>query len=189
MEIRECQVCRSVDPIILHNVPHRGAFALLCTACVLRHHRGSFCPLCFDVYEETTTNKGPSAQSRVMCLRCPALVHLTCLPSNRSSSAFRYLCPQCSHPSFSFFDSGPAACTSNGSSTIVFTSDLAKQLLCAAKIASVTMHKAAAMARADAEQKVREALLARQRAKEAIDRVAYLMANQQTQDDSDIDDG
>lgn len=61
-------------------------------------------------------------------------------------------------------------------------------MLCAATIAAVTLEKAAAVARADADWKVREALLARKRAKEAIERVAYLIANQQMEDDSDLDD-
>ncbi|KAK6119117.1 hypothetical protein DH2020_047160 [Rehmannia glutinosa] len=188
MENRECRVCSSVDPIILHNVPHRGAFALLCTACVLRHHGGSFCPICFDVYEDTSNNGGATAQSRVMCHHCPATAHLACFSSTRSSSTFRYLCPQCSNPSFSFFDYRPGACASDGSSAVGFTKDLGRQLLCAAKIVSVSVHKAAAVARADAERKVREALLARRRAKEAIERVAYLVANEQIQNESDVDD-
>ncbi|KAL0384705.1 UNVERIFIED_CONTAM: hypothetical protein Sradi_2864800 [Sesamum radiatum] len=185
MDTRDCQLCNSMDPITLHNIPHRGAFALLCTACVLRHNPGSFCPLCFDVYEDTANNKRPAAHSHIVCLRCPAVVHAACLPSTRSFPSFRYTCPQCSLPSSSFFDFG----RSNGGSTTVFTRDLAKQLLCAAKIASVAMHRAAAVARTVAEQKVREALLARQRAKEAIERVAHLMADQQREDESDVDDG
>ncbi|KAK4402074.1 hypothetical protein Sango_0948100 [Sesamum angolense] len=185
METRDCHVCNSMDPVTLHNIPHRGAFALLCTACVLRHNPGSFCPLCFDVYDDTANNKRPAAHSHIVCLRCPAVVHAACLPSTRSFPSFRYLCPQCSLPSSSFFDFG----RSNGGSTTVFTRDLAKQLLCAAKIASVAMHQAAAVARTVAEQKVKEALLARQRAKEAIERVAHLMADQQREDESDVDDG
>lgn len=51
------------------------------------------------------------------------------------------------------------------------------------------MHRAAAVARADAEQKVMGALSARRNAKEALERVAYLMSNRQAQDHSDVDDG
>ncbi|XP_047971411.1 uncharacterized protein LOC125214429 [Salvia hispanica] len=155
MAVGECQDCGS-GPILVHNVPHHGVFADLCTACLLRHKRGTFCPVCFDIHDDTA--------ARIMCLRCPALVHLTCLPSSHSN---RYLCPHCSDPSFSFIHS-------------------TKVSLCAAKIAAAAMHRAAALARADAEQKVMGALLARRNAKEAIERVASLMSNQ---NHSDVDDG
>ncbi|XP_042023134.1 uncharacterized protein LOC121770473 [Salvia splendens] len=124
----------------------------LCSACLLCHKPGTFCPVCFDIHDDTA--------ARIMCLRCPALAHFTCLPSSHSS---RYLCPHCSDPSFSFIDSTTAL----------------------AKIAAATMHRAAALARADAEQKVMGALLAKRNAKEAIERVASLMSNQ---NHSDVDD-
>ncbi|GFP80403.1 hypothetical protein PHJA_000183700 [Phtheirospermum japonicum] len=114
-----------------------------------------------------------------MCYRCPAVAHRTCF----SSSTLPYLCPHCSNPSFSFFES-----RASDGQPIAFTKDLARQAMCAAKIVSVSAHKAAAMARADAERNVREALLARRGAKEAIERVAYLIANEQMQDHSDVDD-
>ncbi|XP_042019625.1 uncharacterized protein LOC121767433 [Salvia splendens] len=160
MAVGECQVCGS-GPFLVHNVPHHGVFADLCTACLLRHKRDTFCPVCFDIHDDTA-----AAGARIMCLRCPALAHLTCLPSSHSN---RYLCPHCSDPSFSFIDSTTA---------LVFT----KESLCAAKIAAAAMHRAAALARADAEQKVMGALLARRNAKEAIERVASLMSNQNHSD-------
>ncbi|KAK6119912.1 hypothetical protein DH2020_046344 [Rehmannia glutinosa] len=67
----ECQVCSSIDPIILHNICHRGAFALLCTACVLRYHDGSFCPICFDVYEDTSNNGGPQLSPASCAIAAP----------------------------------------------------------------------------------------------------------------------
>lgn len=175
----ECQHC-GLATVLVHNVPHLGVFAALCSACVLRQTPGSFCPVCFDAYDEATR---PAAHNRVMCLRCPALAHLTCLPSASSFPAFRYLCPPCSDPSFSFTGSEPTA--ANGTRTVIF----AKQHICAAKIAAASMRRAAAVARADAEQKVMGALLARRNAKEALERVAELMSNQQAQDHSDVDDG
>ncbi|GFP79854.1 hypothetical protein PHJA_000128800 [Phtheirospermum japonicum] len=88
-----------------------------------------------------------------------------------------YLCPHCSNPYFSFFES-----TTLDGQPIAFTKDLAKRTMCAAKIVYVSAHKAAAMDRADAERNVMEALLARRGSKEAIERVAYLMANEQMQE-------
>ncbi|KAL7119824.1 hypothetical protein ACP275_02G085400 [Erythranthe tilingii] len=194
METQQCNVCRSADAVALHNLHHRGALAFLCSACVLRRHPGKFCPLCFEAYDDATTaNIRPSAHSRVPCQSCTAVVHSACLPSPgaRPSTALRYLCPQCSNPSSPLFDF-----KSDDGSPLVFTKDLAKQIFCAAKIVSVIMHKAAAAARADAEQKATEAVAAKKRAKQAIERASYVMANQQAhvianqqeEDDSDIDD-
>ncbi|KAG8388914.1 hypothetical protein BUALT_Bualt02G0174800 [Buddleja alternifolia] len=177
---RNCRLCGSEDPITLHTVRHQGEFPHLCTACVLAQHPASFCPICFHVYDDDN-KKQPCAHSRVMCLRCPAVVHLTCLPA---AAAVGYLCPRCSDPSFSFFRFKQPARTINGRRMVVFTRDLTKQLVCAAEIAAASMHKAAAIARANAEKKAREALAARRRAKEAIERMTYLMSGNA----SDLDD-
>ncbi|KAL8527598.1 hypothetical protein ACS0TY_005452 [Phlomoides rotata] len=174
METRECQVCRSIDPIYIHHIPHRGDFAFLCTPCVLRHHPGSFCPICFDVYGDSPNNRRPSADSRLMCHRCPAMAHLTCLPPTRPS---RYLCPQCS-------DS-----PSDSSGPIEFSYDFAKKLLCAAKITALFMRRASAIAKANAELKVKAALLARRKADEAFERLGHLVVNQQSDNESEVDDG
>lgn len=50
-------------------------------------------------------------------------------------------------------------------------------LLCAAKIASASMSKAVHAARAEAERRVKEAALARKRAREALDHLALLVHN------------
>lgn len=52
--------------------------------------------------------------------------------------------------------------------------DSAKVLVAAARIASVSMSKAATVARVEAERRVKEAALARKRARESLERVAYL---------------
>ncbi|XP_051136491.1 uncharacterized protein LOC127255138 [Andrographis paniculata] len=178
-DLRECHSCKSLHSIILHNVPHRGSFVFLCTACVLRHHTGSFCPLCFDFYDDTSDL---SNESRVMCLRCPAIVHLTCLPSARSSSTFRFICPQCSDPSFKFFDFRPDSPSSKDTAGNSFARDLPRQLLCAAKISSACTRRMASVARTNSERRVREAVVARKRAKEAVERVTYLMVNRHRED-------
>ena len=51
-------------------------------------------------------------------------------------------------------------------------------LLCAAKIASASMAKAVIVARADAERKVREAAMARKRAREALEHVGFVVARE-----------
>lgn len=51
-------------------------------------------------------------------------------------------------------------------------------LLCAAKIASASMGKAVIVARADAERKVREAAMARKRAREALEHVGFVLARE-----------
>lgn len=56
--------------------------------------------------------------------------------------------------------------------------DLAKQLVAAAQIAVASMNKAAEVARAEAERTVREAAVARKRAREALERVACLASKE-----------
>lgn len=51
------------------------------------------------------------------------------------------------------------------------------------------MHRASAIAKADAERKVKAALLARQKASEAIERASHLVVNQRPEDESEVDDG
>lgn len=53
--------------------------------------------------------------------------------------------------------------------------DAAKKLFAAAKIASVSMNKAAVAAKAEAERRAKEAAYARKRAKEALEHVAHLV--------------
>ncbi|CAA2972131.1 uncharacterized protein LOC111367826 [Olea europaea var. sylvestris] len=174
----ECGECGSKDPITLHNLWYRGIYSQLCTACVLAHHAASFCPICFDAYEDT---KLPPPHLRVMCLRCPAVAHISCvysLPTSSSSSATRYHCPQCSIPNFTFFDLN-ASDVQNGN---LITKDLAKQFVAAAKIALISMNKAAVIARENAEKRASEAVMARKRAKEALDRVAFLMLKEAEED-------
>ncbi|KAL2464453.1 zinc finger protein [Forsythia ovata] len=175
---RECRVCGSEDPITLHNLWYRGMYGQLCTACVLAHHPASFCPICFDVYDDT---KLPPPHLRVMCLRCPSVAHLSCvysLPSSSSSSSTSYHCPQCSIPNFTFFNLNGGIIQKGN----VITKDLAKQLVAAAKIASMSLHKAAAIARENAEKRATEAVMARKRAKEALDKVAFLMLKEAEED-------
>lgn len=56
--------------------------------------------------------------------------------------------------------------------------DSAKKLLAAAKIASVSMNKAAVAAKAEAERRAKDAAYARKRAKEALDHVSYLLTKE-----------
>lgn len=54
----------------------------------------------------------------------------------------------------------------------------ARALVAAAKIAALSMSKAAAMARVEAERRVKEAALAKKRAREALERLLYLAAEE-----------
>ncbi|KAK4800541.1 hypothetical protein SAY86_021028 [Trapa natans] len=62
----------------------------------------------------------------------------------------------------------------NGICRRVIDKDSAKVLVAAARIAAVTMNKAAHTARIEAERRVKEAALARKRAREALERVSFL---------------
>ncbi|XP_042474844.1 uncharacterized protein LOC122056946 [Macadamia integrifolia] len=176
----ECSFCGSEERWLLHNVRHRQSFRRVCTSCVLKLHPGSFCPHCFEVYEGSV----PPLHERVMCLKCSSVSHLACVGLENTR---QYVCPSCLNPSFLFFDVGSSnkkSKVSNGESVPsgskgVIDQKLAKVFLSAARIAASSMAKAAAAYRVDAERRVKEAALTRKRAKEALERVAFLMAKEE----------
>uniref|UniRef100_A0A7C9AEN7 Uncharacterized protein n=1 Tax=Opuntia streptacantha TaxID=393608 RepID=A0A7C9AEN7_OPUST len=192
-----CRNCHSDDHWILHNVKHRGVFKEICTSCVLKLHPASFCPTCFSLHDPNSLNPIPSSISgagggrTLTCFKCSSLSHSTCVPPNVPKSP--YLCPPCSNPSFKFFDIRKSSTKSDqnqsdggdGSKSAakvpevgqkVLDERAAKVLLAAARIAAISMNKAAAVARENAERRVRDAALARKRAKEAIEHVMALSA-------------
>ncbi|KAA8528164.1 hypothetical protein F0562_035585 [Nyssa sinensis] len=172
--LSQCGGCGSVERVFLYNVRHRGTHRRLCPACVLQNHSGMFCPICFEVYDEI-----PPPRDRVMCLNCPAISHLSCVGFD---VARRYQCPSCSNPNFSFFQMGPSSKTTKGNDgesataegSRAINKDSAKQMMAAAQIALASMNKASAVARTEAEKRVKEAAVARKRAREALEQVAYL---------------
>ncbi|XP_060197544.1 uncharacterized protein LOC132626630 isoform X1 [Lycium barbarum] len=159
---RRCAICSATRPFILHLIPYRGLHRHLCTACVLDSHPGSFCPICFDVF----LNNPPPPRLRLLCLKCPSISHISCVPHPHPSS---YLCPLCSNPNFTFFHVTP------NNNAIEINLHLAKQLVAAATIAFESIHNAAVMARINADIRVQEALLAKAEAKHVLDRLNNLM--------------
>ncbi|XVE65459.1 hypothetical protein DITRI_Ditri08aG0001400 [Diplodiscus trichospermus] len=178
----ECVGCGAPERLLLHNVRHRASYRRFCTNCVLKNHQGLFCPICLEVFSES-----PPPHQRLICLKCPSISHLACSSSSSQSS---FTCPPCSNPNFSFFNVTPNTSNKKPKSTPdhhggsnddeddkkkrVFDKEAAKALLAAAKIAAASMTKAAAVARVEAERRVKEATLAKKRAKEALDRLAFL---------------
>ncbi|GMY28029.1 homeotic protein female sterile [Fagus crenata] len=181
-----CGGCGSSERWPLHTVRHRGSYRRLCTDCVLKNHQSLFCPLCLLVFDETP----PPLPDRLVCLNCPSIAHRSCAPPDSTTS---FLCPPCTNPNFSFFfsdsDSDPnpnpkRIKTEDGgvpfrrntcNTTKAIDKDSSKALLAAARIASASMNKAAATAQSDAERRVREAALAKKKAKEALEHLAFLV--------------
>ncbi|KAH7513553.1 uncharacterized protein LOC112488959 [Ziziphus jujuba] len=176
--------------VLLHNVQHRGRLRLLCTNCVLMNHPGLFCPICLQPFDPSSSSAStssaippppPPVGHRLMCLKCPAIAHLSCSSSSSSSS---FLCPPCtSHksPPFRFFSS------SNGEGDGFLDRRNAKALVAAATIAAFSMNKAAIAARADADRLLKDALAAKKRAKQALDILAHLVAIDNHNNDNDED--
>ncbi|XP_061367251.1 uncharacterized protein LOC133310349 [Gastrolobium bilobum] len=165
----ECTNCSSKERWLFHRVLVRGVDRRLCTSCVLRLHPSCFCPSCFEFYEHPlSTTSSASAHRFISCIKCSSLTHLHCLPSP-SPPPSSFLCPPCSIPNFSFFPIPDSNSNSNSNSNSLIDKNLALVLLCASKIASASMAKALGMARARADRTVREAAVARKRAKEALD--------------------
>ncbi|XP_043726031.1 uncharacterized protein LOC122672635 isoform X1 [Telopea speciosissima] len=176
----ECSCCGSEERWLLHNIRHhRGSLRRVCTSCVLKLHPGSFCPHCFEVYDGSLP-----LHERVMCLKCSSVSHLACVGLE---NARQNVCPSCLNPSSVFFDVGSSNAKSKVSnresvpagSLGVIDQKLAKVFLSAARIAASSMAKAAALARVEADRRVKEAALTRKRAKEALERVASLMAKEE----------
>lgn len=184
-QLSECGGCGAPERFLLHNLRHRASYRRLCTNCVLKNHQGLFCPICLEVF-----NESPPPHQRLICLKCPSISHLSCSSSSLLPTSFT--CPPCSNPNFSFFNLAPTkkpkstpdhppGSTLDGdddnnktTNTRVIDKEAAKALLAAAKIAAASMTKAAAVAKVEAERRVKEATLAKKRAKEALERLALL---------------
>ncbi|XP_042513034.1 uncharacterized protein LOC122087965 [Macadamia integrifolia] len=172
----ECSACGSQERWLLHNIRHRSIQRRVCTCCVLKLHPGSLCTHCFEVYEGSL----PSLHERLTCLKCSSVSHLACVGLE---NARQYVCPSCVNPSLLFFDVGGSNKKSKGTNGEpvlaggqgVIDQKLAKVFLAAARIAASSMTKAAATSRIEAERRVKEAAFTRKRAKEALERVVFLM--------------
>ncbi|KAF3968392.1 hypothetical protein CMV_007711 [Castanea mollissima] len=124
----------------------------------------------------------PLPIDRLVCLNCPSIAHRSCVPPDFSAPSF--LCPPCFNPNFSYFfsDSDPNAKTKRikiedgGNSSLrghnekAIDEESTKALLAAARIAAAFMNKVAATAQANAEKRVKDASLAKKKAKEALER-------------------
>ncbi|XP_043711701.1 uncharacterized protein LOC122660456 [Telopea speciosissima] len=180
----ECSACGSEERWLLHNIRHRGSLRRVCTSCVLKLHPGSLCTHCFEVYEGSL----PPLHERLMCLKCSSVSHLACVGLE---NARQYVCPSCVNPSLLFFDVGVSNKKSKGTNGEpvlagggqgVIDQKLAKVFLAAARIAASSMTKAATAARIEAERRVKEAALTRKRAKESLERVAFLMVKEKVKE-------
>ncbi|CAJ1940670.1 unnamed protein product [Sphenostylis stenocarpa] len=165
-----CDICGATQTLSLtiHNIRHHAHTRRYCTNCVLKQHPGLFCPICFDLHDDSLV----PPHHRLMCVRCPSIAHRSCVfPSTPASAASTppFFCPICLDSNFTFFSLPERK---NGAVDV----QSAKVLVAAARIAAVSMSKAAAAARFDAERRAREAAVARKRAKEALEHLAEILA-------------
>ncbi|XP_009369704.2 uncharacterized protein LOC103959086 [Pyrus x bretschneideri] len=176
LERRLCGVCGSSERWFLHYIHHKGAFQRLCTNCVLQNYRGLYCPLCLDYFDQPLP-----ARDRVMCVKCPSVSHPACvLVANSSFHGFEcHSCPQ----GYLFFTLNRPQNDANDAKTACLIDKAnAKALVAAAKIAAASMAKAAVLARTDSERRVREAVLAKKKAREALEKLSSLVNKQKQQD-------
>ncbi|EPS65278.1 hypothetical protein M569_09506, partial [Genlisea aurea] len=173
-----CGNCGMEERILLHHVNHRALFRRLCTGCVLRLHPQSFCPTCFEVYPPPPP---PSNDAVFTCVKCYSNSHYRCVAGEgRAPPPKPYICAICAAPNSPIFkleiSKGEAAANPNKMEEWrVLNADAAKKLAAAGKIASISMNKAAAAARLEAERRAREAAYARKRAKDALEHLANLV--------------
>uniref|UniRef100_A0A5B6YQ91 Uncharacterized protein n=2 Tax=Davidia involucrata TaxID=16924 RepID=A0A5B6YQ91_DAVIN len=168
-----CGNCGVEERRLLHHVRHRGIFRRLCTSCVLKLHPQSFCPTCFLVYD-----RSPPSNDTVTCYKCYSSSHSHCVGSNVANP---YVCPPCANPNLPIF-SAKKANDGEGEggegNCRVIDQKAARVLLAAARIAAVSMSKAAVAARTEAERRAKEAALTRKRAREALEHVSFLVAKE-----------
>ncbi|KAJ7973210.1 DNA-binding protein [Quillaja saponaria] len=177
----ECNNCGSKNCWVLHSVQLRSIDRRLCTSCVLRLHPSSFCPFCFEFYENPLSSTSSASSYRYLsCIKCSSLAHVQCLPSPTLPPS-SFLCPPCTKPNFSFFDIDNPNANSNGNSNRVIDKKMALVLLCAAKIACASMNKAVNTAKIKADRNAREAAVARKRAKDALEHLAVIEKARRTE--------
>ncbi|KAK7264803.1 hypothetical protein RJT34_32414 [Clitoria ternatea] len=163
----QCDLCSTTQSLslIIHNVRSRFHNRRFCTNCVLKQHPGTFCPICFELFDDSI-----SPHHRLMCVRCPAVAHRSCVFSSATPPP-PFKCPTCLHPNLTFFNPP-------NPKTGAIDAQSAKVLVTAARIAAVSMSKAAAAARSEAERCAREACLAKKRAKEALETLLEIVAKE-----------
>lgn len=124
----------------------------------------------------------PPSHQRVMCCKCPSIAHLSCV-SFRFSSTF--LCALCLDSSFAFFDGFNSARLRQSESSVAVLAGRdvdaksAKAIVAAARFSAQSMRRAAADARAVAEMKIKTAAFAKKQATLALERLAYLVLQEQ----------
>lgn len=170
---KECGNCNFKDRWLLHNLRLRGEYRQLCTSCVLKLHPTSFCPVCFNLFESSLPQ-----HDRITCQKCQSITHLGCCIPN-SDKDKPHTCPPCSNPSFRYFD-----VKRNGEDQFEIDLKHAKALLCAARIASDSMARAARMAEADAMRKVKEAVVSKKRAREGLEEICAREKERKLREDS-----
>ncbi|XP_076931117.1 uncharacterized protein LOC143596156 [Bidens hawaiensis] len=166
------------DHKILHTVRLNGTFRRLCTTCLLRLHRESFCPTCLAVYHPSPPD------AAVFCHKCGSSSHRTCVSPLVTGST---RCATCVNPSRLEFNS-------SSSRTIDVTA--ARLLVAAAEISMLSMRKAEEDAAMEVDWRVKEAADWRKKAKEDVNRFVKLVEiDNRTRDydnvvvDDDDDDG
>ncbi|KAL2338864.1 hypothetical protein Fmac_013310 [Flemingia macrophylla] len=170
-----CDICGATQTLSLtiHNIRHHAHNRRYCTNCVLKQHPGLFCPICFELHDDAAQLP---PHHHLMCVRCPSIAHRSCaFPSSTASATPPpFFCPTCLDSNYNFIN-----LPSRKAGTVDVRS--AKVLVAAARIAAISMSKAAAAARFDAERRAREAAVARKRAKEALEHLAEVLASEQTE--------
>ncbi|KAF8089458.1 hypothetical protein N665_0505s0008 [Sinapis alba] len=160
---RQCLACEELEPSFTLTVIKDNVFRRLCTDCLLKEHRNLFCSVCLDVFVTV-----PPPEATTICHLCSSTTHLNCAPpppsSSSSSNDYRFTCPPCSDPNFSFF---PKSLGNDGSEAVL-DMEKAKALVAAAEIAVASAKNAEAQLKEEAVNKCIEAEDAKKKAKEAL---------------------
>ena len=190
--------CVSKNPWPVHHVRYRSNLCRLCTSCVLRNHPGAFCPKCFDIIDSSCGRSSlvhcvscPSV-CHIACLSddedtssfvCPICANAnghSYFPldlisevdelSELDASSVSDLPRKKIRGSDEDELEGIVREDGEQQGRKVFDVESAKILLTAATLASSSMQKAIAVARIEAERKAKDAVLAKRKAKEMLEK-------------------
>ncbi|KAL5229136.1 hypothetical protein ABZP36_017401 [Zizania latifolia] len=144
----------------LHLIRLDGRFHRLCSSCFLLSHRGAFCSVCLlFVFPDPAFQEG-YYDPIVACSRCAAVAHLSCTPDPSY-----FVCSTCAAAAegraFSYAPTGGAP--------RALDDRTARVIFVAAQLAHESVNRDAVAAREEADRLVREAAVARKRARDMLD--------------------
>ncbi|XP_024967335.1 uncharacterized protein LOC112507131 isoform X1 [Cynara cardunculus var. scolymus] len=160
-----CNNCGYQEPRFLHRVWYEDRIQSFCTSCILLSHKQSFCPTCLSFHDFN------SEGMFIRCPKCLSFSHPSCFYSNRNSSEAPSMCSSCMNPNRLVSALKKFKARGDKGSINGMDKNIADLLLTAAKIATMSISKAAEASKSSAENLANKTVLAKKKAIAAINHV------------------